>query len=256
MRIDRTAVTGTFYAALVVAVAGVLFEVFPRLLPEALAVRIGHNSEGLVLALVLALWIEFARPRLAQSRREWPLTALAAAGYCAVGLFLLDSDLPSRFRTLNETFLAAALLVPYLQLRRPLPRRLAVSAAGAVLLVIVVFNRTAVVTNLAETLGVLLLAPLAFDVVDRGILDAGARTSPRRRRGWYALLVAVPVILSLLEYRIGVHGGVVGEAVRYGVRITEAFACLLLVQLYFAVALGRTGRATSVATPALTGSIR
>jgi hypothetical protein len=28
---------------------------------------------------------------------------------------------------------------------------------------------------------------------------------------------------------------------RYGVRIAEAFLCMLLVELYFAVGLGRTG---------------
>ena len=51
----------------------------------------------------------------------------------------------------------------------------------------------------------------------------------------------VPITLSVLEYRVGVDG-VLGAAVRYGVRVTEAFICLLLVELYFAVLLGRTGR--------------
>jgi hypothetical protein len=237
----RTAVTAAFYTALAVVIVGVLAQLLPHVLPDALADRIGRNSEGIALALLLAAWIQFARPRPAVSSRTWSITAAAAVACLVLGVLLLASDLPSRFRTLNETFLAAALLIPYVQLRRPLPRYLAAGAAAVVLLTVVVFNRTPAVTDLAETLGMLLLAPLAFDVVDRGILDPRARTSSSLRWAWYGLLVAVPVGFTVLEYAIGVDG-LVGEAVRYGVRITEAFVFLLLVQLYFAVALGRTGR--------------
>jgi hypothetical protein len=230
----------SFYSLLVVTILAILLQVLPVVLPEGLASRIGHNSEGLLLALIAALWIQYAGPRLEHHSRMWLLTLVAAIACLAAGVFLLLTDFPSRFRTLNETFLAAAILIPYLQLRRPLPRLLPLALSGGILVVVIAFNRTAVVTDLAETLGVLLLAPLALDVVDRGILDSEARTSPRRRGAWYVLLVAVPVCLSLLEYRIGV-GGLAGEAVRYGVRITEAFVCVLLVELYFAVAWGRTG---------------
>jgi hypothetical protein len=245
---NRTAVTAAFYAALVLVLLGVLLQIFPLVLPDAVAVRIGHNSEGFVLALVVAAWVDVARPRLVADRREWVVTALVAALLFAVGIALLMSDLPSRFRTLNESFLALGLLVPYLQLRRPLRRRVVWVSVAVVLVVIVAFNRTAAVTDLAESLGVLLLAPLALDVVDRGILDPQAVTSPALRRAWYALLVAAPVCFSLLEYQSGV-GGVLGEAARYCVRITEAFVCLLLVELYFAVALRRTGRRELVAEP-------
>lgn len=238
----------SFYVVVAAVLLGVLLQVFPAVLPDGLASRIGHNSEGYLLALVVAGWIQFARPRLAVSRREWSLTAVVAVVSLVVGLLLLASDLPSRFRTLNETFLALALLLPYLQLRRPLPRYLAGAIALVVAAVVVLFNRTAGVTDLAETLGILLLAPIAFDLVDRGILDPGARTSSWLRRAWYALLVAVPVSLSLLEYRIGVDG-LAGEAVRYGVRVTEAFVCLLLVELFLAVLLGRRGRPTEGTTP-------
>ena len=54
-------------------------------------------------------------------------------------------------------------------------------------------------------------------------------------------LVLVPVALSVLEYQIGVDG-ILGVAIQYGVRVTEAFVCLLLVELYLAVGLGWTGR--------------
>jgi hypothetical protein len=255
VRSSRSAIAVTFYAALVLVIAGVLLAVFPLFLPDGFASRIGHNSEGLVLALVVAAWVQFQRPRLTAGRREWAVTGVAAAILLALGVALLLSDLPSRFRTLNETFLALALLIPYLQLRRPLSRRVVWGAAGVILLVVVLFNRSAAVTDLAETLGVLLLAPLAFDVVDRGILDPGAATSPRLRRTWYALLIAAPVCFSVLEYRIGVDG-LLGEAVRYAVRITEAFVCLLLVELYFAVALQRTGRPVVVVDRAPAAALR
>jgi hypothetical protein len=103
--------------------------------------------------------------------------------------------------------------------------------------------------------GILVLAPLALDVVDRGILDPAARTSTAARRGWYALLVLAPLAFSVLEYQVGVSG-LAGEAVRYLVRITEAFVCLLLVELYFAVGLRRTGRTAPArpAEPAAVGS--
>ncbi|MGY1825721.1 MULTISPECIES: hypothetical protein [unclassified Blastococcus] len=233
--------TAVFCVLLGVLLLGVLLELLPAVLPDVVASRVARNSEGVLLALLLLLWVQYARPRLARHRQQWPLTALAAVVGVAIGLALLAGDLPSRVRTLNETFLAAALLVPYLQLRRPLPARLAGWLSAGVLVLVVAFNRTGVVTDLAEALGVLVLAPVAFDVVDRGILDPAGRTSAVRRAAWYGALVVTPVLLTVLQ-QVGLPG-VAGEAVRYGVRITEAFVCLLLVQLWFAVLLRRTGRA-------------
>jgi hypothetical protein len=237
---SRTAVAAVYYTGLILTIAAVLLQLLPLAVPDGLAGRIGHNSEGLVLALLLSAWIQFARPRLTGTPREWPVTVAVAVLFAALAVFLLATDLPSRFRTLNETFLAAAVLVPYLQVRRPLRGRLALWLSLGVLAVVVLANRTAVVTDLAETLGVLILAPIGLDLVDRAILDPRARTSAPVRYGWYAFLVVAPIVLAVLQWRIGV-GGLFGEATRYGVRITEAFICLLLVEVYFAVGLGRTG---------------
>ncbi len=236
------AITVLFYAGLLVVIVGVLAGLLPRVLPGGLADRIGRNSEGFVLALLLALWIQFARPRLAGTARQWPITLAAAAGCVAVTVILLVTDAPSRLRTLNETFLAAAVIIPYLQLRRPLSPRLALGLSVGVLAVIVLGQRAEVVTLLAETLGALLLVPIAFDVVDRGILDPYARTSRGLRYAWYAVLVLAPIVFSLLQYGVG-FTGLFGEATRYSVRIVEAFVCMLLVELYFAEGLGRKGRA-------------
>lgn len=240
MRSSRVTLGIVFYGGLVALLAGIFLEIFPVFLPDGVADRIAHNSEGLLLALILALWIEYARPRLSGSRLEWPLTLAVAIACAAAAVLLLWTDLPSRFRTLNEPFLAAAVLVPYVQIRRPVPSYLAILASLAVLAVIAFGRRTQVVTDLAETLGALVLAPIGFDVVDRGILDPHAPTSAMLRFGWYALLVVTPIAFSVLEFAVGVSG-VAGEVTRYGVRIAESFLCMLLVELYFAVGLGRTG---------------
>lgn len=240
MRRNTTALSLAFYGGLVLLIALVLAQALPLLLPDGLAIRIGHNSEGLVLALVVACWIQYVRPWVTAGGRSSVVVGVAVA-CAALGVALLLSDLPSRFRTLNETFLAAAVLIPYLQVRRPLPRGVAAALSGVVLLAVIAFNRTGAVTDLAETLGVLVLAPIAFDIVDRGILDPTAATSARVRTAWYAFLVLAPVAFSVLEYQVGVTG-LLGEALRYAVRITEAFVCLLLVGLYVTALRGRTDR--------------
>jgi hypothetical protein len=240
MRRNHTILGIIFYGGLVAGIAGILLEIFPTFLPDAIADRIGHNSEGLVLAVLMALWIQFARPGLAGEPREWSITLAASAACLAMALLLLATHFPFKYKTLNETFLAAAVLIPYVQVRRPLPPRLPIWLSLGVLAVIVFGQQTQVVTDLAETLGVLLLAPIGFDVVDRGILHPEAPTSRRLRYAWYALLVVTPITFSVLEYGVG-FSGVAGEVTRYAVRIAEAFLFMLLVELYFAVGLGLTG---------------
>ena len=237
----RTVLLVAFYAAVAAVLLGILTQVLPLFLPDAVAGRIGHNSEGLLLALILAAWIQFVRPRVAGTDREWLVTSLAAGLCLALGLFLILTDLPSRFRTLNEPLLAAALLLPYVQVRRPLPGRTALWLAMGVLAVTVVFNRTAIITDLAEMLAALILVPLALDVFDRGILDPESETSRPTRYGWYAFLVLAPIVFSVLEYQVG-FDGLLGEALRYSVRIAEVFITLLLVELYAAAMRSRTVR--------------
>jgi hypothetical protein len=237
----RTVLTVAFYVIVAAVLAGILLQLFALFLPDAVAGRIGHNSEGLLLALIIAGWIQFVRPRLAGTDREWMVTALVAGCCLALGLFLVLTDLPSRFRTLNEPLLAAALLVPYVQLRRPLPHRLALWLAIGIFAVTVVFNRTPLITDLAEMLAALILVPLALDVVDRGILEPEVETSRGARYAWYAFLIAAPIVFSVLQYQVG-FDGLFGEVLRYCVRIAEVFITLLLVELYAAVMRHRAVR--------------
>ena len=237
----RRLLTALYYGLLVAVLLAILLQLLPLVLPAAAAGTLARNSEGLLLALLVSLWIQWARARLAGRRTEWVLTGLVVVVCAVAGVLLLLSDLPSRFRTLNETLLAAAALLPWLQLRRPLPRAVAVGVPLALLAAVVLFNRTPVVTDLAETLGALVLFPIALDLVDRGILDPRAVTRAGLRWAWYAGLVAAPVLFSALQYDVGLTG-IAGEAMRYLVRIAEVFVCLLVVEFWFAVVLGRTGR--------------
>jgi hypothetical protein len=251
----RRALPLIVYAMLAALLLGTLLEVWSDVLPESVASRINRNSEGFLAALLLALWIQFVRPRLRTEAYRWPVTVAAAGASAAVAFLLLASDLEPRFRTLNETYFAVALLLPYIQLRRPLRSRwLPAALSGGLLLVTVAANRTGIVTELAESIGLWLLLPVGLDLVDRGILDRTAQTSRPLRVAWYAALVAVPVLFSALspyvpddgqaDVSAEVEAGytLVEEFLRYGSRITEAFVCMLVLHLYFAVGLGRTGQ--------------
>lgn len=236
----RTALAIVFYGGLLVALAGALLQVWPLLLPSGLASQLGHNTEAYLLVIALGVWIQFVRPSLEAADRAWSVTGAVALGCLAVGVGLLASDWPSRFRTLNESFLALAVLVPYVTMRRRPSRGRAVALALAVLGVVVLAQPTQLGVDLAETFGMIMLAPLAFDVFDRGMLDPAATTSGRARLVWYGVLAVLPTSLSALEYRLAV-GGLAGDLTRYGVRIHEAFISMLVLGLYFAVQLHRSG---------------
>lgn len=236
----QRALSAGFFVGLGGVLVCILAEILPSLLPTGLASSVAYNSEGYLFALLLALWIQCARSRLRAPGGEWPVTTLAAAASMVVGIALFRSDLPSRFKTLNETFIAVSLIVLYMQVRRPMPRWVPIGLSLGVLATIVFANGTDIVTDLAETLGMLLLVPLAFDVVDRGILDPAADTSAPLRYSWYALLVVVPVTFSVLLH-FGDLTGLAYEITRYDVRMHEAFVGMLLGEIYFAVGLGWTG---------------
>jgi hypothetical protein len=252
MRTRVLVISTLFYVAVAALLAGVLFKIWPQVLPASLATRIGHNSEGYILTLVIAPWIQFVRPRLSGTRAEWIVTILAGLAFGALTVYLLTGHgVASRFKTLNEGTLAAALLLPYVQIRRPFPRMVALVAAVVLIAVTVVTNRTSETTDMAETYGMLVLGVVGFDVVDRGILDPSARTSAPLRYGWYAFLVIAPIVFSLAEYHFHAGDtGVVGTPIRFLVRITEAFVFALFTTGFFAVGLGRTGRTADASDPA------
>lgn len=237
----RRSLTVLYYGVLLALQALAITGHLADVLPSTLATKIGKDSEAVLLALGLPAWVQFVRPRLVGSRWEWPATAGAVAVLVALGTWMYATPpLPGNVETLNEPLLALAALVPYVQLRRPVPRLLALGLPAAVLALVLTDSGNALVTNLAELLAMLVLVPLALDVVDRGILDPDARTSARLRWSWYALLLAAPVFVSVVLAGAFAPGGA-ADAVRYAVRVQEAWLGVLLLSLYFAVGHGRTG---------------
>ena len=212
-------------------------------LPAGVARRVGYNSEGYTLAILLGGWIQFVLPRLSRAAK-WPVTLGAAALSLAIALLLYAEILPSQYSTLNESFFALVLVLPYVTLTRPLRGWPPLASLAILVAVVLGVQRSPVnspVVLLAETMAVFILLPIGLDVVDRGILDRAARTVPALRYAWYALLVVVPVTVVLLGNADRVGGGI-HAVLEYIGRVHEGVIAVLAVQLYFAVGLRRTGR--------------
>lgn len=112
-----------YYAALLALLALIIPRLLGDFLPRSVAHHVGADSEGYLLALLLGGWIQAARPRLQRSRAQWPVTLAVAALSAVLGVYLYNADVLGTVKTLNEPLLALAVLVPYVQLRRPLPAR-------------------------------------------------------------------------------------------------------------------------------------
>jgi hypothetical protein len=230
-----------YYGGLALVLALILLQLLDDVLGNRLASHIGHNSEAYLVALVLAAWIQYARPRLAGTRAEWPVAILVGVVMLVIGIALIQTHLPSRFRTLNEAFIALAILVPYVQARRPVSRVLSYGLPGVVLLLVLVVGDRGLVRDQAETAAMLILIPIGLDFIDRGILQSDAVTSVRARWAWYAALVLIPIVFVAL--RKGAHvGGWAGNRMLYSQRGLEGYIAAFFIEVYFAVFLGWVGR--------------
>ena len=230
-----------YYGGLALVLALILLQLLDEVLGRKLATHIGHNSEAYLAALVLSAWIQYVRPRLAGARAEWPVTFLVGVVMLAIGIALIQTDLPSRFRTLNEAFIALAVLIPYVQARRPVSRILSYGLPGVVLLLALVVGDRGLVRDQAETAIMLIVIPIGLDLIDRGILQSDAVTSIRARWSWYAALVLIPIVFVAL--RKGAHvGGWAGNRMLYSQRGLEGYIAAFIIEIYFAVFLGWVGR--------------
>ncbi|HST65745.1 MAG TPA: hypothetical protein VLM05_11205 [Mycobacteriales bacterium] len=244
-----------FYGGLALVLALILLERLDDVLGGSLASHIGHNSEAYLAALVLGAWIQYARPRLAGTRSEWPAAIAVGVVLLAIGIALVQTDLPSRFRTLNEAFIALGLLVPYVQLRRPLPQAVTIGVPAALILLVLAAGDVGVVKDQAESVVMLILVPIGLDLVDRGILQSDAVTSVRARWAWYATLILVPVLFVAL--RKGAHvGGWAGDRMLYSQRGLEGYLLAFFLEVYFAVFLGWVGRRVTPAHRATAAASR
>src|ERR1041384_7455797 len=107
-----------FYAFVAALLVGSVFQLWRDVLPHSLATRIGHNSEGYAAVLAVAPWIQFVRPRLS-GHRGFVAALLVGLAFGALTLWLVFGHLDSHVATLNEGTLAAAVIIPYVQIRRP-----------------------------------------------------------------------------------------------------------------------------------------
>lgn len=237
----RKIIAVLYYGGLTLALALILLQLLDELLGKRLATHIGHNSEAFLAALVLSAWVQYARPRLAGRRAEWPAALLVGVIMLVIGIALVQTHLPSRFRTLNEAFVALAILIPYVQARRPLRRVLSYGLPAAVLLLVLVVGDRGLVRDQAESAIMLILIPIGLDLIDRGILQSDAVTSIRVRWTWYAALVLIPIVFVAL--RKGAHvGGWAGNRMLYSQRGLEGYIAAFFIEVYFAVFLGWVGR--------------
>jgi hypothetical protein len=234
----RTAVAWVYYAGLCVLMVLIITKVLKEdLLPGPVGRHISNDSEGYVLALLLGAWIEFARPRLTGRRTEWLVTVLAAVVMFLIFIFLYNTHaVIGTVKTLNETFFALAILIPYIQLARRPSVTVAWGCALGLLVATIVLDHTSVigvVTALAEGVVMLILAPVAFDVADRGILTPDRPSPLRVRQAWWTVLVVLP-LLFIVTRHAGL-GGPLGAANDYATRAQEAFVGMFLLEIYFAI---------------------
>ncbi len=225
-----------FYGGLAVLMLAIFTGALGAVLPGSMASHISDDSEAYVFALLLGAWIQWGVWRLPYER----LVKLGAAlgALCGViTVVLLVTDLPGSVKTLNETFFALAVLVPYVSLRRPLgwwPH-----VCSIVLLLAIVGGvglwPESLWRTLAEGLTIVVLAPWAFDLLDRTILDFRAENQPWMRPTLYGLLIAIPVVVVALGVERRVGHGLVPQTLDYIGRSQESFVGLLLVLVYFAL---------------------
>ncbi len=130
-----------------------------------------------------------------------------------------------------------------MSLARPLARWVPLISVALAVFVVgsILFDVDSWAVTQAEFIGFVVLIPIAFDVVDRGILDPHGSTSPLVRWAWYALLVTEMVVVSALGSSARSGDGVAAGVLDYLGRVHESVIGVLLVQIYFAVGLGRRG---------------
>lgn len=228
----RTVAQWVFYAGLGLLLLLIVTALLDLVLPARLASRVAYNSEAYLFAIVLASWIQIGVPRIPAESRVL-LSLLHGAVWGFVGIALMQSDLPSRVVTLNEAAFALAVLIPYVSLRRPLPRWVlsVVPALVALTVWAVGWGPQSWVIDQAETFGFVVLAILTFDVFDRSLLQPGAPVKRSFRWAWYGFLILEPVVVSGLGMGVRTGGGATSLIYEYLGRIHESFVGVLLVAL-------------------------
>lgn len=220
-----------FFGGLAAVVVLVLTKQLSTVLPDPAARQISRNNEGLVVVLVAGAWIQLVRPRLVGHALEHHLAIGAGLLLVAVGLSLYHGSWPGQYTTLNESAFGLAVVIPYLQLRRPL----SIWAWGvpiAAVAVPAIGGGNELTTNLAEVFGAVFFVAVTVDVVDPGILD-GSRAPRVGVLLWIGAMVAAVGLLHNATDRTPEN--VVESVIRYTSRVTEMFFASAILLLYFSI---------------------
>ncbi|GGL35166.1 hypothetical protein H9L10_01445 [Phycicoccus endophyticus] len=218
------------YGVVVALLLLILTRTLADLLPGHLGRTVSRNSEGFLILLVVAAWLDLVRPRLGASRLQWPLTLGAGVVLVGGGLLLRQAPWPSQVVTLNEALVGLGILVVYLQLPRPLSRwALVVPAVGVLFPVLA--GRSALATDMAEALGAFVLVPLVVDAVDPALLRDGP---PHRWRNIVSAVALLALILALHVVTPARPEGVVENVTYYVQRATEDFVAAAVLLVYYA----------------------
>ncbi len=232
-----------FYGGLLLLMVTVVSGALARWLPPFAANHIGWDSEAYVFAIAMAAWVEFGCWRLA-GRARLATGLLIGLAFLILYFIALIHSLPNSFTTLSEAFFALAILVPYAAIERPLGVwPLAASALLVAAIIIGVGNwPKSAWLMLAEGLSLIVLAPWAFDLLDRSILDLRQPARAAKRAVLYVILILTPVAVVLMGTSVRYSGSFVSWVLQYIGRSQESFLGLLLVMAYLAIVRPKRSR--------------
>lgn len=230
-----------FYLVAALSLILIVVQGMSDILPSIVQWPIERSGESAMLALLICAYIQFVRPRLASGAQGWRTATAIGFGCLVVALILRDGRMPSALGTLNEPWVAMFPLVLYFQIRRPLRWPLAYSfvvLAGTIAL----FNH-GLVSDQAESIVAIMLAPIAFDVADPTILERRSADRPIARGIWCIVLAVSWTLLTVFvrDPREGLSG-FVDRGFDYALRSDETILGLLIVHVYFSYVLGRAWR--------------
>lgn len=224
-------VTVVFYVGFAMLLGLIMLDFVPDVGPKIVVEHVSSNSESYLVALILCGWIQFGCWRL--RGRDLVLTAVVLSACLAlVGVFLYLSDLPAPVKTLNESCIACAFLIPWSALPgRPwsrrwswLPALLLAVAAGLCVAVGVT-----IVVHLAEALVAAVAIMVALDFWDRGLAVGRLLGGWLYRSSLYLMLIAVPLAVVLAGVARRTDGGFVNGVLHYLGRGQEGFVAALLI---------------------------
>jgi hypothetical protein len=239
MKLSRGAKVLAYYIATAIGLFIIIQgDLLPALLPTKLAAQVGNEGEAVMFAALMAATVQWVRPWASAKANPYLAVAPLALASVAFGIYLLYSDLPGRFATYSESFVAAGVLAFYVLVPRPF--RQAIWLTPIVLAIIVLGYDTTFVIKQSEDLVMIMLAPITFDVVDRTILDPDAEERPRLRLAWcVSLVLAWLVFWQTADAMRPNISGPFENAVDYAHRANEAYWGLLIITLYFSYWLGK-----------------